>query len=87
MVGAVAFLALAQQHIWRLQSGIESDDLHVYRDDGDEGQLPGQGGEGEAANSNSGGLVGLSLTYALPIVGEVVRAGAVNYPHICCRAS
>lgn len=72
VVGAVAVLAVAQQHIRRLQCGIQSDHLC-----GDDGHVPDQGEEEEVAGSN-GGLVGLSLTYALPIVGEPNKAGAVN---------
>lgn len=51
VIGAVAFLVVAQEHIRRLHSG-EENAVHG----------------GETGNGNSG-LAGLSLTYALPIVG------------------
>lgn len=61
MIGAVALVAVAQEHFRQSHSGSQN---AVYGEDG--GLLEGLG-----VRSDNGGLVGLSLTYALPIVGEL----------------
>ena len=60
MVAAVAFLAVAEQHIRRVREAVVGGISDARDDDGALNASPG----------NYEALVGLSLTYALPIVGE-----------------
>lgn len=58
VIGAVALVAVTQEHFRRLHSGSQSAVMGLA--------------EGVGGRSDNGGLVGLSLTYALPIVGELL---------------
>lgn len=84
VVAAVAFLAVAQQ---QLRGGGESStniapDFHLEAEALDDGTADGEGGGGDGRwmggtggksdDDRFFGLVGLSLTYALPIVGGLV---------------
>lgn len=59
VIAAVAFLAVVQQQLSGQLSGRFQDDENLLTV-----------GLGDAADTHYYGLVGLSLTYALPIVGE-----------------
>lgn len=82
MVAAVAFLAVAQQQI-RAGEGTGFSFFHGFRfifndEDHETDPVPESGtyaarsGAATGGNNSYYGLVGLSLTYALPIVGDDV---------------
>lgn len=70
-MAAVAFLAVAQQQLRGGAVGADEADLEGGATAGDEGCDGWMGGIGGGGSDDDHffGLVGLSLTYALPIVG------------------
>lgn len=83
VVAAVAFLAVAQQQLrggggsglfyFFFQDDDERENFGVETAVGGDGEnLDGAGGQAGNSNSDYSGLVGLSLAYALPIVGDLI---------------
>lgn len=66
VVAAVAFLAVAQQQLRQLDGVTVGNETVEALEAGDETFV----GDGGSSGSSYHGLVGLSLTYALPIVGK-----------------